>query len=534
MSTPSELISHNFKKLNIDIKWWNVYFVIKFYLFFTDLIDFNLIYNIAFFLLIILLPQILSNRFLQKLILGFIACCLLYFDSFLPPFTSLINQLESVLQFDTLYLLDLIQRFVDIKVFIGFLALCVVYNFIRHYLRITVIVLLTICYISLIQLTSSSIQNNSIKNNLSENTLSLDETLSSYRDNFFDNQKLKQTHLVADSNSVAPFDMLFISICSLSWDDLKLAQLSEHPLFQRFDITFTNYNSATSYSGPAVVRLLRAGCGQPSHSTLFDEANSQACYLFENLSKLGFDTSITMNHNGVFDNFTQLIGEAGHMTNITTEYNTLDRYQVAFDGSPIKRDLDVLDQVLKKSDSDVTNSVTLYNTISLHDGNRIVNSDNSTSIVSYKRRLNNLLSDLDTIYQQIEDSGRNITVVFIPEHGSGLRGDKIQVSGIRDIPAPAIINIPVGVTFFGANLNKQDSRIQIDAPSSHLALGQLTTNIIDSNTYGARHLDLDLLTANLPSTPIVAQNAGVTMMMKDDKSYITLDERTWNEYPTNE
>ncbi len=32
----------------------------------------------------------------------------------------------------------------------------------------------------------------------------------------------------------------------------------DHPLWKHFDIVFKNFNSATSYSGPAAVRLLRA------------------------------------------------------------------------------------------------------------------------------------------------------------------------------------------------------------------------------------------------------------------------------------
>ncbi len=59
-----------------------------------------------------------------------------------------------------------------------------------------------------------------------------------------------------------PFDLLVINICSLSWSDIEAAGLMDHPLWKHFDIVFKNFNSATSYSGPAAVRLLRASCGQ--------------------------------------------------------------------------------------------------------------------------------------------------------------------------------------------------------------------------------------------------------------------------------
>lgn len=76
-----------------------------------------------------------------------------------------------------------------------------------------------------------------------------------------------------------PFDLLVINICSLSWSDIEAAGLMDHPLWKHFDIVFKNFNSATSYSGPAAVRLLRASCGQLSHTNLYQPSGAD-CYLF--------------------------------------------------------------------------------------------------------------------------------------------------------------------------------------------------------------------------------------------------------------
>ncbi|MEN1215885.1 cellulose biosynthesis protein BcsG, partial [Pseudomonas aeruginosa] len=54
---------------------------------------------------------------------------------------------------------------------------------------------------------------------------------------------------------------IVINICSLSWSDIEAAGLMSHPLWSHFDIEFKNFNSATSYSGPAdpfTARQLRA------------------------------------------------------------------------------------------------------------------------------------------------------------------------------------------------------------------------------------------------------------------------------------
>lgn len=49
-----------------------------------------------------------------------------------------------------------------------------------------------------------------------------------------------------------PFDILLLNICSLSNDDLKAVGLKNHEVLKQFNIRFPqNFNSATSYSGPA-------------------------------------------------------------------------------------------------------------------------------------------------------------------------------------------------------------------------------------------------------------------------------------------
>ncbi|MBZ7309191.1 cellulose biosynthesis protein BcsG, partial [Klebsiella oxytoca] len=107
-----------------------------------------------------------------------------------------------------------------------------------------------------------------------------------------------------------PFDVLIINICSLSWSDIEAAGLMEHPLWKHFDLLFKNFNSATSYSGPAAARLLRASCGQLSHANLYQPSGSE-CYLFENLAKLGFTQQLMLGHNGVFGDFLKELRSLG-------------------------------------------------------------------------------------------------------------------------------------------------------------------------------------------------------------------------------
>ncbi|WP_114145282.1 cellulose biosynthesis protein BcsG, partial [Escherichia coli] len=77
---------------------------------------------------------------------------------------------------------------------------------------------------------------------------------------------------------------------------IEAAGWMSHPLWSHYDVEFKSVSSATSYCGPAAIRLLRASCGQTSHANLYQPANSD-CYLFDNLSKRGFPQHQMMGHN---------------------------------------------------------------------------------------------------------------------------------------------------------------------------------------------------------------------------------------------
>ncbi len=142
-----------------------------------------------------------------------------------------------------------------------------------------------------------------------------------------------------------------------------------HPLWSHFDIEFKNFNSATSYSGPAAIRLLRASCGQTSHTNLYQPANND-CYLFDNLSKLGFTQHLMMGHNGQFGGFLKEVRENGGMQSELMDQTNLPVILLGFDGSPVYDDTAVLNRWLDVTEKDKNSrSATFYNTLPLHDGN---------------------------------------------------------------------------------------------------------------------------------------------------------------------
>ncbi len=60
------------------------------------------------------------------------------------------------------------------------------------------------------------------------------------------------------------------------------------------------------------MRLLRASCGQLSHTNLYQPSGAD-CYLFENLAKLGFNQQLMLGHNGLFGDFLKELRSLGGM-----------------------------------------------------------------------------------------------------------------------------------------------------------------------------------------------------------------------------
>ncbi|CAH1571783.1 putative Cellulose biosynthesis protein BcsG [Vibrio owensii] len=529
-------------QFTIGLGWWNIYFIAKVALFLQGIIDFHPLENFALLLFILLPVPVRALNVLRHFIAVIIAAWLLHYDSFLPPLERLWAQAGQLMQFEFSYLVELMGRFISVQALLGLFALCAAYFILSKFLRVSVFVVIAMIYVSIPKTPQSSVTVETTQpappatTEVAETTQPQvteinDESLNSMTADFFAKEASRRVSFSPNSAQDAPFDLLFLSICSVAWDDIEIAGMADHPLFKEFDVMFDNFSAATSYSGPAVVRLLRASCGQQEHSKLFEPAPKQ-CYLFDNLKDLGFKENLLMNHNGVFDSFLELIKKDGDLKTNLMSQEGFKPYQKSFDGSSIFRDKQVLDdwwqQRIKSDDEKV---VALYNTISLHDGNRIINANSTTSMVSYKKRLKNLLDDLYSFFQELKASKRNIVVALVPEHGAGMRGDRMQISGMREIPAPTIVHTPVGIKVFGEGIQRQGDTKHVKAPSSYLALSQLVSNILEQNIYEKKSFSPDELAGNLPETQVVAQNSGSTVIEVNGKYYVSLDGSSWIEYP---
>ena len=522
--------------------WWNVYFIVKLALYVKGVIAFHPVENFAFVAFLLIPITHRYPRLARNIIALPIAAWLAHYDSFLPPLERLWAQIGALLDFKLSYLVELSMRFVSVQDLLALIILVLAYYFLNRIFRVSVFVVLAMIYISIPKSTPESqplqVVNSPVAVTATSEPVQSeagpvnDQVLNQAKQDFFDAETKRVVSYPNDIAASKPFDLLFISVCSVAWDDIKISGLENHPLFKEFDIMFDKFGGGTSYSGPALVRLLRASCGQEQHSDLFSPAPSEQCYLFDNLAKLGYGQYLMLNHNGSFDNFLGLLKDDGHVKSTMMSQEGLKPYESAFDGSHIYRDKDVLNRWLDARQKDSQQRVVgLYNTISLHDGNNIIANGKQDGLPGYKMRLKNLLDDMYSFFQELKKSDRNVVVVLVPEHGAGMRGDKMQIPGMREIPSSTIVHTPVGLKVFGPNMKREGDTYHVTAQSSYLALSTLVSRMLAQDIYSAGTFDPKALAADLPKTKMVAQNEGSTVMEYNGKPYVSLDEKTWQEYP---
>ncbi|MHA6136377.1 cellulose biosynthesis protein BcsG [Pseudomonas mohnii] len=520
---------------------WNLYFLIKLAMFWGGYLNLQILPNLVF-AAVLLVP--LRNRYLallRTLIAIPPAVALFYQDTWLPPFSRLLDQ-PGVLNFSGDYLLDLAGRFIDPNLCGALLLLVVAYFFVRQWLRLTTLTLAGFAWLGGAGLMAmhapvqqSTTQAPSTGGAPIVSAEPDNATLDTYLQNFYNTEAGRQVVFQPSQSAAQPFDLLLINICSMAWDDLDAVGLRDNSLLQQMDIVFENFNSATSYSGPAAIRLLRASCGQQPHSKLYDVAPEQ-CLLMDDLRKLGFNSEVMLNHTGQFEGFIDEVRAQGSLPAPEVSVSSLQRALVGFDGSSIWRDRDVLNKWWQHREGQSDSRVALfYNTTTLHDGNRSLTLDGGTKSAEYKPRAQALIDDLSTFLKDLEKSGRRVAVVIVPEHGAALHGDRMQISGMREIPSSSITHVPVGIKLVGMGKNTRSEPILVTAPSSYLALSEIISRLYAAPPQGdGLGPDWQALLADLPQTPVVSENAGTVVLDYAGKPYVRIKEKgAWLPYPQN-
>ncbi|HFZ1934647.1 cellulose biosynthesis protein BcsG [Serratia marcescens] len=528
---------------------WNLYFLAKFALLWFGYLNFHALPNLVFMAFLLMpIPSQRLHRWRHYLAIP-IGIALFYHDTWLPGINSILSQGSQLAGFSAQYLLELINRFINWQMIGAAFVLFIAYLFVAQWVRVTVFTVAALAWLNIVNIAGPAVSLLPATSTAAAGGANTPATsapaagdaapadslpptsanLTAYLNQFYEREKGRATAFPATLPADAqPFDLLVINICSLAWADMDAVNLQNHPLWSKMDIMFDNFNSATAYSGPAAIRLLRASCGQLSHHDLYQPVNQQ-CYLFDNLAKLGFKEQLMLDHSGVFGNFLKELREQGGMQAPLMSQAGVGNELTSFDGEPIYNDLELLtrwlDQQQKGGDG---RTATFFNVIPLHDGNRFVGSNKSAD---YQPRAQKLFDQLNTFLDQLEKSGRKVVVVIVPEHGAALVGDKMQMSGLRDIPSPNITHTPVGIKLVGMKAPHQGGPLQIKTPSSYLALSELVSRLVDGKVFSESSVDWQTLTQGLPQTPVISENDNAIVMQYQGKPYIRLNGGDWVPYP---
>jgi len=509
--------------------FWNLYFLVKFVLYSRGDISFDLFANLAFFAFLAISFQHSWLARIKQILSVVIGVALLYHDSWLPPISRLTKQAGNVQDFSISYFFEITSRVISFDLIFALFALVVFYWFTVKWLRYTSISLIGFLYAYWL---GGAAADNEVTPQVATNShvvqkqvpvlvsdTAAQKTPDQQLQDFYQQQNLLQSQFPNAFNG-QPFDVVVLNICSLATADLNAIGVEPRNLFADFDILFSQFNSATSYSGPAAIRLLRASCGQTSQEQLFT-----------NLAELGYKTSVALNHDGHFDDFIGLIRQYGGVSVPKLDFSQFSAAQYGFDGKPIYSDADILTNWLKKQGSSEQPRALYYNTISLHDGNQIAGRERMNSLASYPLRQQRLFSDIDKFITELEAQGRNVLLVVVPEHGAALQGDKLQFSGLREIPSPSIVSVPTAVKFIGPDIKHTGLNV-VDETMSYFSLSELINNTMKLDLFTGT-VPINRVLDNLPTSAKVAENQDTVMMYIKGQPYIQLDGGEWTKYPTN-
>lgn len=530
---------------------WNVYFICKFFLTQLGYLRLELFANIALFCFLLLPANSKGMRFLKQLIALGCGIALLWSESWLPGPQSIMANASGITGFSVNYVLQLIWDFINWRmVFAGF-AILLIYYAARDFIRVTAI---TGCWLLFLVVSPFFGSAPSQQSNLVPQTAAGKTAVGNPADTAAalaaakgtaqgevtseEIDKWYQTFIAYEKDRVAqfpdsikpkdtPFDIVILNICSLSTDDLIASNLINNRTFSQFNIRFDHFNSATSYSGPAALRLLNGACGQPSHEALYDTRRPE-CEIMNRLDSLGFKQHLFLDHSGVYDNYLNAMRTQAGLTAPFERRRYPVKY-VSFNDEEIADTLSVFRHwrsVVNKAKD--PRSVSLFNFIALHDGNR---QPGKSRWEEFEPRARAFIDALDVFIADLQKSKRKVMLIIVPEHGAAVRGDRIQTPRLRDIPSRRITQVPVMVKFFGLN-KLPKTPVHVTSDTSYLALSTLIGRVIETNYFSKPEGAVPMadLVNDLPTTHMVSENAQAMVLEYKSKDYLKMSKGTWRPY----
>lgn len=528
---------------------WNVYFICKFFLTQLGYLRLELLANVAFFCFLLLPARSRAARVVKQLIALVCGVALVWSESWLPGPASIMANATGITSFSLNYVVQLAVDFINWRMVFAGIAILLIYYAARDFVRVTAVTGLWLLYLVVSPLfgTAEPQQSNLLPQTAARGpadptdpTAALEAAKGPATGTVTSEEidKWYQTFIAYEKDRVVkfpdaigakdtPFDIMVLNICSLSTDDLIASNLINNRTFNEFNIRFDHFNSATSYSGPAALRLLNGACGQPAHDGLYDTRRPE-CEWMNKLDGLGFKQHLFLDHSGVYDNYLNAMRTQAGLTAPFERRRYPIRY-MSFNDEEISDTLSVLRHwrsVVTKEKA--KRSVSLFNFIALHDGNR---RPNQTRWEEFEPRARAFINALDTFMAELERSKRKVMLVIVPEHGAAVRGDRIQTPRLRDIPSRRITQVPVMVKFFGLN-KLPKTPVHVTSDTSYLALTTLMSRVIETNYFSKPEgaVPLAELVNDLPTTHMVSENAQAMVLEYKGKDYLKMSKGQWRPY----
>ena len=522
------------------MSYWSLYFLAKVGMHYSGKIALQ--WSLNLLLMAFLVWPIASRRWQRvRLALALpVAVMLFYRESYLPRPERVWSQLGALSSFSADYMLELVQRLVkpmDVAVAVAALLL---YSALARHIRFSAIAVLALVSVPLSVLMQPGADGAAVgaapMAQASTGATGATPVVAGSDPNsqlqaFYAAESQRKLVLSAGGQT-PPFDLLVLNICSLGWDDMDFVGMRNHPFMQRFDVVFTQFNTATSYSGPAMIRLMHATCGQMPQKNMYGDLDP-VCYTFPSLEKIGYRTQGLLNHVGTFEGYGKSVEKFGSLAGKMFDSSKAPVHMQSFFGTPIYNDYALLSQWWKDRQTQGPQPVALfYNGISLHDGNLVPGLSSRSSIDTFKPRLANFLADLDKFVNDLEATGRPVVLMLVPEHGASLRGDKLQIPGMREIPGPRITLVPTAIKIIGLKPSAtRQAPVLVDQPMSFFGLFTLLNDLLVNSPYAENARPMSARVQGLPTTELVSENEDLVVLGNATQGYqLRLGNGRWVPY----
>ena len=502
---------------------WTIYFFAKLYLYYRGFIRFDVLMNFLFLAFLILpIPKPYREARLaamaKQAAAAIIALALLWHDSWLPDPLYAVRMLQQNGMPSREYLYQFLLRLLSLKELAVLAGIGILSFLIRNYRKTAAVGTAVLLLLPLVVGSEETGRRSAAD-------------LERYVGSFFNAESTRRIQAAPPAAGSRDFDILILQICSLAWDDLREVGRENDPFFKQFDLLFTDFNTVTTYSNPAALRLLNGNCGQRRHADLYTSL-SRDCSLMEGLHSQGFAVRFARNHNGAYGKFDEEVRRFGHLEAAPFVPSGLEAKKYMFDDSPVYDDYDLLAQWWAGRRRSGEKKVALYyNSVSLHDGSHWINDREwwkRDHREQYGEFLRTLLADLSRFFETLAASDRNVVVVVMGEHGRAVRGNAIETPGLRDIPLPRITIVPVGIKLFGAAKGSGSGRSTvIGKPTSYFGLSSVLEAFGEHDPFSTDRYATRAFINSVPQTNFVAENENNLVVKMDDEYYFFGKDRKW-------